>query len=98
MNIRVLGKVDERRASVRARRRRKGMSVRDGRRRRAKRRGGGISRKLKRDHSFHFQFILQSEALPLYHAIQNVLFICIINLVLIYIFIFNPITNRIQYK
>ena len=45
------------------------MNVKARRRGRVRRRGGGISRKLKGDHSFHFQFILQSEALLLYHVI-----------------------------
>lgn len=71
MNIRVLRKVDGRGASVRVRRR--GMSVRVRRRGgvniRARRREGGINRKLKGDYLFHFQFILQSEALLLYYAI-----------------------------
>ena len=58
MNIRILEKMDERGASVRAKRRG-----------RARRKGGGISRKLKGDYLFHFQFILQLKALPLYHAI-----------------------------
>ena len=57
MNIRILGKMDKKETSVKARKRR-GISIRVRRKGRARRRGGGISRKLKGNHSLHFQFIL----------------------------------------
>ena len=61
LNIRVLGKVDEKGTSVRAKRR-KGMNIRVRRREKmstkVRKRGGDISRKFKEDYSFYFQFIL----------------------------------------